>query len=68
MKNLSKLLIVIAVLFCGCNTEEPAIKERPNMKVYHFEYNGHKYIEFAHRNGYAGFAGVVHDPDCPCHN
>ena len=35
------------------------------LSVYRYEYNDHKYILFGdseYNNG------VVHDPDCPCHN
>ena len=34
------------------------------MHIYRFKYDGHKYILF-----YAGDNrnGIVHDPDCPCH-
>lgn len=35
-----------------------------NLTVYRYEYDGHKYILF----GDSEFNnGVVHDPDCPCH-
>jgi hypothetical protein len=36
-----------------------------SLTVYKYEYDGHKYILFGdseYNNG------VVHDPDCPCHN
>lgn len=63
MKTLSKLLIVAAVLFCGCEQPNPEIKGRNNVVIHHFEYKGHQYIEFGIGGGYGG---VVHDPDCLC--
>lgn len=35
--------------------------------VRHFEYGGHKYIQFQISASHGGNSGVVHDPDCPCH-
>lgn len=35
--------------------------------VRHFEYGGHKYIQFQIWATHGGNSGVVHDPDCPCH-
>ena len=31
-------------------------------------YQGHQYLIFATGNGDCARMGVVHDPDCPCHN
>lgn len=37
-------------------------------RVYRFMYSNHSYIEFLlNRAGCEPHAGVVHDPDCPCH-
>jgi len=38
-------------------------------RIYEFEYNGHKYIQFVNGKTYSEhkIGGVVHDPDCPCH-
>jgi len=63
MKKVSKILIVAAVLFCGCSLSNPEIKGRNRMDTHHFEYKGHQYIEFG---AVGGYGGVVHDPDCPC--
>lgn len=35
-----------------------------SVRVFRYEYDGHKYIMFG-QNEYRN--GVVHDPDCPCH-
>ena len=31
-----------------------------------FMFEGHRYIMFSGETGNQGYAGVVHDPDCPC--
>ena len=37
--------------------------------VRHFEYKGHKYIQFARTfPASQSSMGIVHDPDCACHN
>lgn len=36
--------------------------------IKHFDYNGHSYIQFHVCGTHGGSAGVVHDPDCPCHS
>ena len=36
--------------------------------VRHFEYNGHSYIQFDISSTHSGRSGIVHDPDCSCHN
>lgn len=36
-----------------------------DIKVYKFQYNGHNYLMFS-KSKFSN--GVVHDPDCPCHN
>ena len=34
--------------------------------IYHFNYDGHEYIEFALGFGDQRTISVVHNPDCPC--
>ncbi len=31
-------------------------------------HKGHSYLLYQARAGYAGYGGLTHDPDCPCHN
>ena len=42
----------------------PGDQSSSYVSVKHFEYNGHKYIQFGNCNN----RSIVHDPDCPCHN
>ena len=36
------------------------------IRVLHFTYNGHQYIQFNIAATHGGKSGIVHDPDCPC--
>ena len=72
---MKKIIAIFAVLFalCSCEPEsQKATYTEDGAKIYvrEFEYNGHKYIEFARINleVYDKYTGYVHDPDCPCHN
>ena len=38
---------------------------REHVYAYKFKYSGHHYISF---RSTGSRCGVVHDPDCPCHN
>ena len=33
-----------------------------------FRYNGHDYIQFDIVSSHGGRCGIVHNPDCQCHN
>lgn len=37
-------------------------------RIQEFKYKGHQYIQFDAIDSYGGKCGIVHDPDCPCHN
>lgn len=71
---MKKLIIVIIALIALCSCE-PASQTRirtedgASLYVRKFEYDGHRYIEFARigLEAYDNYTGYVHDPDCPCH-
>ena len=66
MKYVFLLFALIAMCSCGPatinNKTEQGILEEFD-RVTHFDYKGHKYISFVigHK------MGIVHDPDCHCH-
>lgn len=55
---------LIVVLFGLLTTPGCTKLPAPGVSVGHFEYDGHKYIQFG--GGYS--QSIVHDPNCPCHN
>lgn len=68
MKYVFLLFALVAMCSCGparveTGHNEPSILEKFDV-VRHFEYKGHKYIQFASKSS----MGIVHDPDCTCHN
>ena len=71
MKKLFLLFALVAMYSCGPaiinNKSEQGILEEFD-RITHFTYKGHKYISFEH-NPHISHAtlGVVHDPNCPCH-
>ena len=72
-KYLFLLIALVAMCSCGparveTGHNESSILEKFDV-VRHFEYKGHKYIQFANTfpANYASM-GIVHDPDCACHN
>ena len=72
-KYLFLLFALVAMCSCGparVETEhnEHSILEKFDV-VRHFEYKGHKYIQFAKTfPASQSNMGIVHDPDCACHN
>lgn len=40
----------------------------PQFKIQKVKYEGHTYLYFINRHGYAGFAGFTHDENCQCRN
>ena len=73
MKYVFLLFALVAMCSCGparVETEhnEHSILEKFDV-VRHFEYKGHKYIQFAKTfPASQSNMGIVHDPDCHCHN
>ena len=37
-------------------------------RIQEFKYKGHQYIQFDAISSHGGRCGIVHDPDCHCHN
>ena len=72
MKKIMILVLTcICLISCGSrHNRETKEKKLSNIDyAERFEYDGHKYIIF-HQLGstnYTNRNGVVHDPDCPCH-
>jgi hypothetical protein len=77
-KEIILALFFICLVSCGWRNNRVTTERRLNNIDYverfeyaeRFEYDGHKYIMF-HKlatTGYHNINGVVHDPDCPCHN
>lgn len=77
MKKLVFILVAMLTMMTSCLEPRPArIVERTEEEVIikfdiirHFEYQKHKYISFQYSpTPQQSFMGVVHDPDCTCHN
>ena len=72
-KYLFLLFALVAMCSCGparIETEhnEHSILEKFDV-VRHFEYKGHKYIQFARTfPASQSSMGIVHDPDCSCNS
>lgn len=67
-KSIINLLALCAVALTGC--EEPTKEQRDAeiaSKIEEFSYKGHEYLLYEKYFGKGGVAGLVHDPDCPCH-
>ena len=67
------LFALVAMCSCGPARVETGHNEQSILekfdKVRHFEYKGHKYIQFAKTfPASQSNMGIVHDPDCACHN
>lgn len=72
-KCLFLLFTLIAMCSCGPARVETGHNEHSILEkfdvVRHFEYKGHKYIQFARTfPANQSSMGIVHDPDCACHN
>lgn len=67
------LFALVAMCSCGPARIETGHNEQSILekfdKVRHFEYKGHKYIQFARTfPASQSSMGIVHDPNCACHN
>ena len=72
-KYLFLLFALVAMCSCGPAKVETGHNENSILEkfdvVRHFEYKGHKYIQFARTfPASQSSMGIVHDPDCACHN
>lgn len=71
MKRIVILLVIAVFTLTACHDESRTIRTEDGSRILaeKFEFEGHHYIMFLSRNiGYDHITGVVHDPDCPCHN
>ena len=71
-KYLFLLFALVAMCSCGPAKVETGHNEHSILEkfdvVRHFEYKGHKYIQFARTfPASQSSMGIVHDPDCDCH-
>lgn len=67
---MKKLLLIMALALClqSClSSDEQEVQAMADEHFMNTEYKGHKYVVFMFSIGQAGFAGLEHDPDCPCH-
>ena len=72
-KYLFLLIALVAMCSCGPAKVEVGHNEHSILEkfdvVRHFEYKGHKYIQFAKTfPASQSNMGIVHDPDCPCNS
>ena len=72
-KYLFLLIALVAMCSCGPAKVETGHNEHSILEkfdvVRHFEYKGHKYIQFAKTfPASQSNMGIVHDPDCPCNS
>lgn len=69
---MKKLIIatIALIALCSCEPDTGTIirtNDGPSLYARKFEYDGHRYIEFARPlEIYDHYTGYVHDPDCPC--
>ena len=67
-------IIFITSLLTSCNwyrhNDTPVTKTITPDYIYRFEYDGHSYIIFKYNGDINphNTSGIVHDPDCKCHN
>lgn len=67
MKKILAILVLFVVLLTSC--DESKQKQLQQFSAENFcevEYKGHSYIMFRYCVGYQGYAGLTHNPDCPC--
>lgn len=61
---------MLAALLASCDKTAEQKQERlQRFATKHFsevEYKGHSYIMFKYTFGDHGYAGLTHNPDCPC--
>lgn len=65
-------LLVLAMFLGGCDyTLPPARVYKAQIfrhgSIEEYSYKGHDYIMFIRTDINLAYAGVVHNPDCPCH-
>jgi len=68
MKKILAILILLAALLasCGVSEDKETMQQFSTENFCEVEYKGHSYIMFMYSVGYVGYAGLTHNPDCPC--
>lgn len=67
MKKILCMLIIAVCLSSCADANQQEVQEYANDSFREIEYKGHSYIMFRSTEGYSGFAGLEHNPDCSCH-
>jgi len=60
------LTLTLILSSCESATQQEA-QEYADKTFKEIEYKGHSYIMFFYVEGYSGFAGLEHNPECPCY-
>lgn len=78
MRTIIALLMLVGLTSCVAKSDAPVREETgttvyrsksgSSLKALEFTYKGHSYIWFHRDGGWDGANGMVHNPDCPCHN
>lgn len=68
MRKMLAILILLTALLASCKpvSKQEELQQFSDENFYEIEYKGHSYIMFMHDFGHQGFAGLTHNPDCPC--
>ena len=68
MKKILAILILLVALLASCNnaSKQEQLQQFSDENFYEIEYKGHSYIMFMYSFGHQGYAGITHNPDCPC--
>ena len=66
---MEKILILITLMLLTACMPNQAVVSNGEIQAYHFEHEGHQYIQFSvgvsmWTNDH--YVGYVHDPDCSC--
>lgn len=67
------ILALIALTLTGCEDNrtpeqrQKALDADMTRYIKEFNYQGHRYLLYQRPYGHGGVAGIIHDPDCPCH-
>ena len=67
MKKILAILIMLVALLTSCDTSANQEEAQEITSTFReVNYKGHSYIMFKYCTGYQGYAGLTHNPDCPC--
>lgn len=69
---MKKTIIILTAIVCmaAMVSCKPPTQQRRDANIAarltEFNYKGHKYLLYKESDGYRGYGGITHDPDCPC--